>query len=109
MPNKDAMPPAAQLTVQAILQLHPNIEKAILFGSRALGTHSPSSDIDLAVVGENLTLESLGRLASEFDESSLPVFVDVLRYDTIKSEPLREHIARYGKMLWERSNSAIRS
>ncbi|MDR1848064.1 MAG: nucleotidyltransferase domain-containing protein, partial [Bacteroidales bacterium] len=32
----------------------PNIEKVYLFGSRAKGTHKEGSDIDLAIVGENI-------------------------------------------------------
>jgi hypothetical protein len=54
--------------------------------------HSVSPDIDLVIVGRDLTLEALGCPASEFEESPLPVAVDLLRYDTIMSEPLREHI-----------------
>ena len=32
-----------------------NIERAVLFGSRAKGTNKPFSDIDIALVGANLS------------------------------------------------------
>ena len=103
MANDDRLPPGATIIITAILERHASVRKASLFGSRAMGTHSPSSDIDLALEGDRLTLEDLGRLAADFGESSLPVAVDLLRTDTISSEPLKAHIARHGAVLWERA------
>lgn len=34
-----------------VFRRHPNIEKVLIFGSRAKGTYSEGSDIDLAAVG----------------------------------------------------------
>ncbi|MFM9088932.1 MAG: nucleotidyltransferase domain-containing protein, partial [Cyanobium sp.] len=34
--------------VCSVLRQHPEIESATLFGSRAKGTHTPRSDVDLA-------------------------------------------------------------
>jgi predicted nucleotidyltransferase len=45
--------------VLSVLRQHPEIESAILFGSRAKGTHSDRSDVDLALAG------SLGALGAE--------------------------------------------
>jgi type I restriction enzyme S subunit len=82
------------------LSRFPKLEKVVLFGSRAMGTYSPASDIDLALYGDGLTLQDVARLASEIEECDLPVEVDLIRYDTITSEPLKEHIARHGKVFW---------
>lgn len=41
------------------LKLHPEIEAAKIFGSRALQTHKPGSDIDIALYGEAVTLTTL--------------------------------------------------
>ena len=41
--------------IRSVLERHANIEKAIIFGSRAKGTYSEGSDIDIAVIG-NLSL-----------------------------------------------------
>lgn len=45
------------------LKLHPEIEAAKIFGSRALQTHRPGSDIDIALYGEAVTLTTLLKLA----------------------------------------------
>lgn len=39
-----------------VLAKYPEIEKVILYGSRAMGNHRPGSDIDLTLAGKNLTL-----------------------------------------------------
>ena len=103
MASSDGLEQCDREMIRAMLARLPNLETAVLFGSRAMGTHSPSSDIDLALFGDNLTLEAIGHLAADLEETTLPVNVDLLRYDTITSEPLKEHIARYGKLLWERN------
>ncbi len=67
------------------------ISRAALFGSRAMGTHRPGSDIDLALWGD-LTSKDVDRIASAFDESYLPVTVDVIAYPLLDHEGLRRHI-----------------
>src|SRR5690554_205333 len=52
------------------LKLHPEIEAAKIFGSRALQTHRPGSDIDIALYGEAVTLTTLLKLAKQ--QSSRP-------------------------------------
>ncbi|MEB3362276.1 MAG: nucleotidyltransferase domain-containing protein [Synechococcaceae cyanobacterium] len=42
---RTGLPPAA---IQQVLAAHPEVEQAILYGSRALGRHRPASDIDLS-------------------------------------------------------------
>ncbi len=32
------------------IELNPKVEKAIIFGSRAMGNYKPGSDIDIAVI-----------------------------------------------------------
>jgi len=48
------------------------VEKALLFGSRAKGIHQPGSDIDLALVGDNLDWRTIGQIESAFDDLPLP-------------------------------------
>jgi predicted nucleotidyltransferase len=71
------------------------IQKVILFGSRATGKSRPSSDIDLAIEGD-LTGKDLANIKISFEESSLPVEVDVVLYNKIQSELLKKHIRRVG-------------
>ena len=57
------------------------------FGSRVKWTARDYSDLDLAVVGSKpLTLRQTSQLAEAFEESNLPIRVDVLDWHTISEE-----------------------
>ena len=57
------------------------------FGSRVTGGARPYSDLDLAIIGEApLGLVSLGLIKEAFEESDLPIRVDVIDWhDTSES------------------------
>jgi predicted nucleotidyltransferase len=81
----------------------PNIEKVMLYGSRAKGNYRNGSDIDMTLMGEGLTLEnSVYPLMEIFDESSLPYSFDISIFKDIENESLVEHIERVGKVLYEK-------
>lgn len=77
-----------------------NIKEAILFGSRALGTHKPSSDIDIALKGNNLNQTILTLHGIFNDESPFPYKVDVIDYQTIDNAALKNHIDRVGVVIF---------
>ena len=75
-----------------------NIEKVILFGSRARGDYRKTSDIDLAVSG--------GRIAHfqadiEEEVSTLLSF-DIVNMDGSVQEELVDSIKREGKVFYEK-------
>ena len=71
-------------TVERILAEHVPECEVRAFGSRATWTAKDYSDIDLAIVGEGLLeWRTLGRLKEAFEESSLPMRVDVLDWHDI--------------------------
>ncbi len=73
-----------------------NITKVVLFGSRARGTNSPRSDIDIAVKGGNSEMFCL-----DLKEKSHTLLVfDIAELDTISSE-LKKEIERDGVVLYE--------
>jgi len=84
-----------------ILDTFPEIEEAILFGSRAKGTFKKGSDIDIAVKGTGIddqVVTSLSYLLNE--ESSLPYFFDIVHLDILSEQALRAHIDRVGKRIY---------
>ncbi|MBE0645488.1 MAG: nucleotidyltransferase domain-containing protein [Bacteroidetes bacterium] len=91
---------ASTLAILDILRSHSGVEKAVLFGSRAMGTFTPESDIDICLFGSTLTLTDQARFAARFEELPLPQRVDVLRYHAITSAALRAHIDREGLLLY---------
>lgn len=103
------LPPATLEAIRDILGREPAVERAIVFGSRAMGKERPGSDIDLALVGVGLDIDTLGRLARAFEESSIPYQVDLCWLDAVDQPKLREHIERVGQVLYERSALSARA
>ena len=94
-------------TVKAILAEHVPECEVWAFGSRAAWTARDYSDIDLAVGGERLLhWRTLGRLKEAFEDSRLPMRVDVLDWHSI-SESFREVIARDYVVIQEGTNRTV--
>jgi predicted nucleotidyltransferase len=75
-----------------------DIEKVILFGSRARGTNSERSDIDLAVSGGN----ALSFYYDMEEESRTLLMFDVVNLDRNISEELQKEINRDGVVIYEK-------
>ncbi len=91
--------------LQAVFDEYGEIQKVILFGSRAMENFKKSSDIDIALIGKNnITINKniINRIDYELnEESSLPYFFDVVDIKKISNEKLEEHIEKYGLVLYE--------
>lgn len=83
-----------------VFKRYPEIEQAGLFGSRALGTHRPNSDIDLAIWGKTLDEAKLASLISALDELPLPYLFDVKLYHFLDDAPFIEHIDQYTQKIY---------
>ncbi len=94
------LPPETVRRIREVLARHPEVEEAILYGSRAKGTHRPGSDIDLAIKGETIGLEQLNRIANELDDLLLPYRIDLSILHHIDNPELLEHIERVGRILY---------
>ena len=90
--------------IREILARYPEVRRATLFGSRAMGTFGRGSDIDLALEGPDLTTHTLARIATDLEDSDLPYKADLLLRDRDRrlDPKLEEHIRRHGKPFgWE--------
>ncbi len=83
---------------------HPEIEEVRVYGSRAMGTETPGSDIDLAIftTGEQ---DFSGSIAADLENLPTPYLFDVTDYRHITYLPLKAHIDRVGKVLFKRKGS----
>ena len=77
----DGLKDAHRAAIIAEVAANDRVERAVLFGSRATGTNTVSSDVDIALFGDRLTLTDQARLASALDEISMAQSVDLLLYD----------------------------
>lgn len=96
------LPEQTLVTVRGILADCPEVEKAILYGSRAKGNYRKGSDIDLTLVGAELNHRLLARIAGQLEESAIPYQVDLSLKDRIDNPNLLSHIERVGKVFYER-------
>ena len=74
----------------------------VLFGSRAKGNYRPGSDIDLAVVGNNIDFRLILKISCEIDDLELLYGVDLIDYQAKKDTPIGEHIDRVGQVFYVR-------
>ncbi|MCE7070725.1 nucleotidyltransferase domain-containing protein [Dyadobacter sp. CY327] len=89
------------IAVQNVFRKYPNVEKAILYGSRVKGNFRNGSDIDLVLVGDKLTLSDQFRIETELDDLLLPYRIDLALYHQIENEDLVGHIDRMGMVFFE--------
>ena len=99
--------PAVIARIQEVLGRFPGVSKAVLYGSRAMGTYRAGSDIDLTLYGDELTVQQLAMIASELDDLLLPYTIDLSLFASLGNADLREHIERVGKVFYERDGVAI--
>jgi predicted nucleotidyltransferase len=94
--------------IHSVFRRHPEISSATLFGSRAKGTHSVRSDVDLVFSG---TVEPLGAeaIAAELDELPLPYRFEVQSLDHIAHPALRSHIERVGIVIYPHAHLPVPS
>lgn len=72
-----------------------NIQRALLFGSRAIGNYKKGSDIDIAVkCNDSRAASNLSAFLNQ--EAPIPYFIDVLDYNHIENTQLKSHIDEVG-------------
>jgi predicted nucleotidyltransferase len=82
---------------------YPEIDKVILYGSRAKGNYRKNSDIDLSIVG-NVNLDKILSIETKLDDLFLPYEFDLSIFNKINNIALKEHIIRIGITFYEKEN-----
>jgi predicted nucleotidyltransferase len=88
--------------IRTVFRRHSEVEKVILYGSRAKGNFKPASDVDLTLLGESLDLTILNQVSWELDDLLLPFTFDLSLYQYLTNQDLLDHIERIGIVLFER-------
>lgn len=88
--------------LQTELRRYPEVQRAILFGSRAMGTHRHNSDIDLCLDAPALPFQSFLQLAATLDERVFPYSLDLILKHHIDNSELIAHIQRVGQLVYGR-------
>ena len=85
--------------IRSVLAAHPDVEQALVYGSRAKGTHRPGSDLDLVLIGP-VSHQELNQIETELDDLLLPYPLDVAVHSRIESQALLDYIRRVGRRLY---------
>lgn len=77
----------------------PEIEKVVIYGSRAKGTYKTGSDIDFAIWADK---DTLSKITAELDELPTPYMFDVVNYNTLSHENLKKSIDDDGVVFYKK-------
>ncbi len=88
--------------INGVFSTYLQIDKAILYGSRAKGNYRNGSDIDLTLVCDKLDPGTFSKIETELDDLLLPYKIDLSILHKIDNQALLEHIGRVGKVFYVR-------
>ena len=103
MKTVSPLPETIHEKLKTILDKYPSIKKVILFGSRAKGTNTKRSDIDLVIADSQVDRITLSNIEYEIEESNIPNLVDLQLLEEVDNPELIDHINRVGKVVYSRS------
>ena len=86
------------------ISLSLEVEKAILYGSRAKGSYRERSDVDICLFGPQLNLSVINEVSERIYNLNLPYLFDLSIYHQISNTDLLEHIRRVGVVLFDRTS-----
>ena len=101
----DGLKAKHRAAIIAALAANDRVERAVLFGSRAVGTNAITSDVDIALFGQQLTLTDQASLAAACEELPMAQSVDLVLHSAIDNPALVEHIRSHG-VEWYRRGGA---
>ncbi len=86
-----------------LFRQHPDIDQVWLYGSRAKGTNRPGSDVDLALIGPDVKRQTVSHIHFILEEESpMPFFFDVLHWDALSNQKLKDEISQTAKPIYQR-------
>ena len=88
--------------IRKVFSSFPEVEEALIYGSRVKGNFKPGSDIDLTFKGKKLTHNILSRINIMLDDLLLPYIIDTSLFNHIDNKELLDHINRVGKIFYKK-------
>ena len=86
--------------IKSVFKKLPEIDKVILYGSRAKGNYKEGSDIDITLIGSGLNLKTIYKLEDKLDELYLPYIFDISIFNQIDNVNLIKDILLEGKTIY---------
>jgi predicted nucleotidyltransferase len=95
--------------LRGLFSAYPEVNRVIVYGSRAMGNYRSGSDIDIALDAPGMENARFLHLCTAADDLMLPWMMDLSLLSDINNPALLEHISRVGKPLWVRPDIAATS
>ena len=91
--------------IRDVFANYPQVEEAVLYGSRARGDYKNGSDIDLTLRGgDALTHIILSRIANDLDDQLLPYTIDLSIFENIRNPEMVDQIKRVGVAFYKKQD-----
>ena len=89
-------------SLNSIFRKYHQVEKVIIYGSRAKGNFTEGSDIDLTIIGQKVDHSIIQLINNEIENLLLPYIFDISIFNNIKNKDLIEHIKRVGLTFYKK-------
>lgn len=93
--------------IKFVFVKYPELEKVLIYGSRAKGNFKPGSDIDVTFIGDGLTQTILNKIDDDIDDLMLPYSFDLSILKDISNADFIAHVKRVGIVFYEREINVI--
>ena len=90
--------------INNVFNEYQNVEKVLIYGYRAKGTHKPGSDIDLVIAEKEISFSQMMEITNKLDDLLLPYKIDISQKSKISNSDLIDHINRVGKIFYQRND-----
>lgn len=91
---------------KSVFAKYPEIEEVVIYGSRAKGNYREGSDIDITLVGNNVTAKTQSSVWLDLDGLDTPYLIDLSVFSHLNSKSLVDHIHRVGKTFYKKQEFA---
>ncbi len=82
-----------------------DVDKIVIFGSRARGDFSRSSDIDIAIFSRNWTYKDINLVRNALDEEvRTPLKFDVVHFYDLEKQALKDEIVKDGIVIYDKES-----
>jgi predicted nucleotidyltransferase len=93
------------IQIQKTFSKFKNVDRAVVFGSRARGDYKYNSDIDIAVLGDNITSRDFNSICDGLNQLNTAFTFDVLNMKNISKKGLKDNIEREGIVIYDAGES----
>lgn len=86
--------------IKGVFKGYKDIDKVVLFGSRARNDFKKNSDIDLAIFSKNIDSKTLNMIRDDLYKINIIYKIDTVHFESIKNSNFKNNILNEGKVIY---------